>query len=168
MNVAIIGSGHVGLVAAAGLAELGHHVICHDTDHHKIATLQQGRVPIHERFLAELLDRHRDARIRFTTSMRDAVQSSALVFISVGTPSRPSGEADLSWIESAVREMAPYLERYTVIVQKSTVPACTNEWLHGLLARCGVPREHFDVVSNPEFLREGTAITDFLFPDRIV
>src|SRR3954470_24014913 len=168
MRVAIIGSGHVGLVAAAGLAELGHQVICVDSDEAKIESLQRGIVPIHERFLPELLERHRGENIRFTASMQEAVAESQIIFITVGTPPRSTGEADLSIVEAVVREIAPWLNTYHLIVEKSTVPVCTNEWIHGLLGRCGVPRQRFDVVSNPEFLREGSAVTDFIFPDRIV
>ncbi len=168
MNIAVIGSGYVGLVAAACFAELGHDVICVDNDPSKLAALNAGQTPIHEGFLPELLARHRGRKLQFSGSLADAVHSAAVVFITVGTPAAVTGEADLSYIESVAREIAQSLHGYTVIVEKSTVPVYTNEWVRRVVLLNGGPEADFEVVSNPEFLREGTAVQDFLFPDRIV
>jgi UDPglucose 6-dehydrogenase len=168
MRVAIIGSGYVGLVAAACLAEIGHEVICADQDEKRIAALRQGEVPIHEEYLPELLAQHRNKRLSFTTSLPQAVRSASAIFIAVGTPMAESGEADLCAVEAVAQELAGCIRGYKVIVEKSTVPVCTNERVGQVLRWNGAPHECFDVVSNPEFLREGTAVTDFLYPDRIV
>ncbi|MEO8726431.1 MAG: UDP-glucose/GDP-mannose dehydrogenase family protein [Acidobacteriaceae bacterium] len=168
LNIAVIGSGYVGLVAAACFAELGHSVICVDNDPTKLGALNSGETPIHEEFLPELLDRHRGANLEFSGSLADAVQKSEAVFIAVGTPPAASGEADLSYVESVAREIAQSMNGYKVIIEKSTVPVYTNEWVRRVIQLNGGPEADFDVVSNPEFLREGTAVQDFLFPDRIV
>jgi UDPglucose 6-dehydrogenase len=168
MNIAIVGSGYVGLVAAACMAEIGHRVICIDNDESKIQALQKGECIIHEEFLPELLDRHAGTRLRFTTDLAQAVRESAVVFIAVGTPPCESGEADLSVLEAVCHEIAVNIDRYKVIVVKSTVPVGTNDWVRRVLIRCGVSQKLFCVASNPEFLREGTAVTDFLYPDRII
>jgi UDPglucose 6-dehydrogenase len=168
MQIAVIGSGYVGLVAAACFAELGHNVTCVDNDPKKLSVLTSGRVPIHEEFLPELLERHRGKNLLFSGSLAEAVQSAAAVFIAVGTPAAVTGEADLSYIESVAREIAQSMNGYKVIVEKSTVPVYTNEWVRRVILLNGGPEADFDVVSNPEFLREGTAVQDFLFPDRIV
>lgn len=168
MRLAIVGSGYVGLVAAACLAELGHEVTCVDNDEQKVAALKRGESPIHEKFLPELLAKHGGKRLAFTTSLAEAVRGAKVVFIAVGTPPRENGEADLSTLEAVCNEIASDIDDYKVVVVKSTVPAGTNSWIARVLARCGAAREKFDVASNPEFLREGTAVTDFLYPDRIV
>lgn len=168
MNIAVIGSGYVGLVAAACFAELGHKVVCVDNDPAKLNALSSGQTPIHEEFLPELLARHRNANLEYSGSLADAVQDSDVIFIAVGTPAAVSGEADLSYIESVAREIAQSMNGYKVIVEKSTVPVYTNEWVRRVIQLNGGPEADFDVVSNPEFLREGTAVQDFLFPDRIV
>ncbi len=168
MQIAIIGSGYVGLVAAAGFAELGHSVICVDNDRQKVAALQRGEVPIHEKFLPELLVRHRGNRLRFSDSLQEAVRQSRLIFIAVGTPAGLNGECDLSYVEAVSREIGRKLVDHTVIVEKSTVPVCTIEWIRKVMLLNGASEGSFDVASNPEFLREGTAVTDFLYPDRIV
>ncbi len=168
MQIAIIGSGYVGLVAAAGFAELGHSVICVDNDRQKVAALQRGEVPIHEKFLPELLVRHRGNRLRFSDSSQEAVRQSWLIFIAVGTPAGLNGECDLSYVEAVSREIGRKLVDHTVIVEKSTVPVCTSEWIRKVMLLNGASEGSFDVASNPEFLREGTAVTDFLYPDRIV
>lgn len=168
MQIAVVGSGYVGLVAAACFAELGHKVICVDNDPHKLAALQRGEVPIHEKFLPELLARHRDVSLTFSGSLSKAVQASSVIFVAVGTPASESGEADLSYVEAVAREIAQSLNGYKVIVEKSTVPVYTSEWVRKVMLLTGGPECEFDVVSNPEFLREGTAVTDFLYPDRIV
>ncbi len=168
MKIAVIGSGYVGLVAAACFAEIGHEVICADNDLQKIAALIAGTLPIHEKFLPELVQRHCGNRLTFTTSTRDAVRASRVVFIAVGTPSTEDGNADLSYVEGVAREIAASIDDFKIVVEKSTVPVYTNEWIHRTMALHGAPEGHFEVVSNPEFLREGTAVCDFLYPDRIV
>lgn len=168
MRISVIGSGYVGLVAAACLSELGHTVVCVDNDLDKIATLNAGGSLIHEDYLQELLSRHRDGKLTFSTSIEDAVRESLVIFIAVGTPCSTNGEADLSYVESVARAIAQCANGYKVIVEKSTVPVYTNEWIRRAMVLNGSCGEEFDVVSNPEFLREGTAVTDFLYPDRIV
>jgi len=168
VSIAVVGSGYVGLVAAVCFAELGHDVICVDNDEKKVETLRNGGVPIHERFLPELLDRHRNKGIVFSTELGEATRKSEVIFIAVGTPQSETGHADLSYVEAVVSEIARSIDSYKVIVEKSTVPVYTNEWVRRVMERHGVDRSHFDVVSNPEFLREGTAVSDFLHPDRIV
>jgi UDPglucose 6-dehydrogenase len=166
MKIAVIGSGYVGLVAAACFSELSHQVVCVDNDESKIAALNAGNATMHEEFLPELLNRN--LHLEFTTSLGDAVRKSDVVFIAVGTPPCDSGEADVSGLEAVCREIAPEIDSYKVIVTKSTVPVGTNGWIGRALLRYGAPANSFDVASNPEFLREGTAVTDFLYPDRIV
>jgi UDPglucose 6-dehydrogenase len=168
MKIAVVGSGYVGLVAAACFAELGHKVICVDNDAGKISLLKGGENLIHEEHLPQLLARHRGANLAFTTSLPDAVRSSLAIFIAVNTPTAGTGEADLTHVESVTRELARAVEEYKLIIEKSTVPVCTNFWIERAMTLNGCRRELFDVVSNPEFLREGTAVTDFLYPDRIV
>lgn len=168
MNIAIIGSGYVGLVAAACMAEMGHRVISIDNDESKIGPLKNGECIIHEEFLPELLARHSGDRLTFTTNLDQAVRASSIVFIAVGTPPCETGEADLSVLEAVCHDIAANIDRHTVIVVKSTVPVGTNDWVRRILVRYGASPELFCVASNPEFLREGTAVTDFLFPDRIV
>jgi len=172
VRVAVIGSGYVGLVAAACFAELGHEVTCVDNDARKIAALERGETPIHEKFLPELLARHRGHRLRFSGSVRDAARASQAIFIAVGTPPSENGEADLSYVEAVSREIAQAIasspNEYRIIVEKSTVPVDTSRGVHRVMELNGAPTHLFDVASNPEFLREGTAVTDFLYPDRIV
>jgi len=166
--IVVVGSGYVGLVAAVCFAELGHRVICVDKDPAKMAALQAGQATIHEQYLPELLARHGNRGVSFTTELGPAARQAELIFIAVGTPQARGGKANLSYVEAAVREIAENIDHYTVIVEKSTVPVYTNEWMGGVMERCGVPREQFAIVSNPEFLREGSAAADFLHPDRIV
>jgi UDPglucose 6-dehydrogenase len=168
MRIAVIGSGYVGLVSAACFAEIGHEVISVDNDVRKIAGLNRGEVPIHEQFLPELLLRHRGKRLHFSTSIIDAVKASEAVFITVGTPQSETGEADLSFVEAVASEIAAAIDGRKVIVEKSTVPVRTCESLRKTLLFNGAMPDSFSVASNPEFLREGTAVLDFLFPDRIV
>jgi UDPglucose 6-dehydrogenase len=168
MRIAVVGSGYVGLVAGACFADLGHDVILVDNDERKLAALKNGQVPIHEKFLPELLNRHRGQRLTFSNDLQEAVRLSAAIFVAVGTPPTESGEADLSYVESVAREISGGLNGYKVIVEKSTVPVYTSEWVRKIILRSGTDPESFDVASNPEFLREGTAVTDFMFPDRIV
>lgn len=166
--ICVIGSGYVGLVAAACFAEIGHSVICVDNDEAKVKQLRDGGVPIFEHHLPELLAKHRGTSVLFTTDLAEAVEKSEAIFIAVGTPQGDGGAADLSYVEAVVAEIARTITSYKVIVEKSTVPVYTNDWIRRVLLRHGVEPESFDVVSNPEFLREGTAVKDFMHPDRIV
>ena len=168
MKIAVVGSGYVGLVAGACFAELGHEVLLVDNDEHKIASLKRGECPIHEKFLPELLERHRGKRLDFTGDLPLAVRRSQLIFIAVGTPPKDDGDADLSYVESVAQGIACAIDDYKVVVEKSTVPVYTNSWVRKIMLLNGAPAELFDVASNPEFLREGTAVADFLYPDRIV
>ncbi len=168
MRIAVVGSGYVGLVAGACFAELGHDVILVDNDETKLKALQAGEVPIHEEFLPELLARHRGERLAFSASLPEAVHASEAIFIAVGTPPTEDGDADLSYVESVAREVAQAIDSYKIVVEKSTVPVYTSTWIRKIMILNGAPPDLFDVASNPEFLREGTAVTDFLYPDRIV
>ena len=168
VSICVIGSGYVGLVAAVCFAELGHQVVCVDNDQARIDVLRKGGVPIFEEHLPELLAKHVGKGVEFTTELAVAVARSEVIFIAVGTPQSDNGAADLSYVEAVVAEIARVINDYKVIVEKSTVPAYTNEWIRRVLNRHKVDPQNYDVVSNPEFLREGTAIIDFLHPDRIV
>ena len=168
IRIAVVGSGYVGLVAAVCFAEMGHKVVCVDNDQRKVDALRGGDIPIHESHLPELLERYRNSKVRFTSDLGEATREAEVIFIAVGTPQSGSGVADLSYVEAVASEIARSLTTYTVIVEKSTVPVYTNEWIRRVMERNGVAQYLFDVVSNPEFLREGTAVSDFLHPDRIV
>ncbi len=168
MRIAVVGSGYVGLVAGACFADLGHDVILVDNDQEKLAALRAGQIPIHEKFLPELLGRHRGHRLTFSDDLTAAARLSSVIFVAVGTPPTESGEADLSYVESVAREISGGINDYKVVVEKSTVPVYTSDWVRKIILRNGTDAKMFDVASNPEFLREGTAVTDFLFPDRIV
>jgi UDPglucose 6-dehydrogenase len=168
VSICVIGSGYVGLVAAACFADMGHQVVCVDNDESRVKQLCEGGVPIFEEHLPELLAKHRGGRVVFTTHLGEAVERSEAVFIAVGTPQGDGGAADLSYVEAVVAEISRAIKSYKVIVEKSTVPVYTNDWIRRVLHRHGVEAGRFDVVSNPEFLREGTAVVDFLHPDRIV
>ena len=168
MRIAVVGSGYVGLVAGACFADLGHEVILVDNDQRKLAALRAGEVPIHEKFLPELLSRHRGKRLTFSDDLKEAARLSSAIFVAVGTPPTERGDADLSYVESVAREISSGIDDYKVVIEKSTVPVYTSEWVRRIILRNGADPESFDVASNPEFLREGTAVTDFLFPDRII
>ncbi|MGC2161195.1 MAG: UDP-glucose/GDP-mannose dehydrogenase family protein [Silvibacterium sp.] len=168
MNISVIGAGYVGLVSAACFAELGHTVIGVDNDPAKLLALEEGRVPIHESLLPELLQRHLGQRLTFTDSIARAVRASDVVFITVGTPSSVTGDADLCYVEAVIREVARHITSKKLIVEKSTVPVRTCDSIRRTMELNGAPPHLFSVASNPEFLREGTAVTDFLYPDRIV
>ncbi len=169
MKIAVIGAGYVGLVTAACLADLGNDVVCNDIDALKISKLNRGIVPIYEPGLDDLIKRNRkEKRIKFTTSLKSAVETSEIIFIAVGTPPKDNGEADLTYIEAVARDISRHMRSYHLVVEKSTTPVETGMWIRKTLeayARKGVK---FDVASNPEFLREGSAISDFMNPDRIV
>jgi UDPglucose 6-dehydrogenase len=173
-HVAIIGTGYVGSVSGACLADFGNHVMCVDNNAGKIEALKQGKIPLFEPGLDVVVKRNvRAGRLSFTTDLGAAVKANPIVFIAVGTPPAEDGSADLRYVEEAARAIARFIERYTVIVDKSTVPVGTGRlvtrWVSDELEKRGV-RETipFDVVSNPEFLREGSAVYDFTHPDRVV
>jgi len=169
MDLSIIGSGYVGLVTGACFADVGHNVICIDNDSRKVEALQAGKVPIYEPGLEEVIHRNVSAhRLRFTGSIKEGVDNSQIVFIAVPTPQQPNGDVDLSYIEKVAREIAGVLTSYRVIVDKSTVPVKTGEKVAESIKRYNRHGADFDVVSNPEFLREGCAVADLMKPDRIV
>src|SRR6202158_5350268 len=161
MDISIIGSGYVGLVTGACFADVGHNVICVDNDEGKIKTLQAGRIPIYEPGLEQIIQRNVSAhRLRFSSSTREGVDKSQIIFIAVPTPPQPNGDVDLSFIEKVSREIADVLTDYRVIVDKSTVPVKTGERVAESIKRYNRHGAKFDVVSNPEFLREGCAVSD--------
>lgn len=169
MKIGIIGSGHVGLVTGACFANLGHDVTCVDQDLKKIALLKKGKSPIYEPGLEQLIRTNlREKRIRFTSHIEQAVRHSDVLFICVGTPPRENGEADLIAVENVSKEIARLMTSYRLIVEKSTVPVETGQWVWRTLEANHRRRVPFDVASNPEFLREGSAIRDFMKPDRII
>ncbi len=169
MRLVVVGSGYVGLVAGLCFVELGHDVTLVDSDSSKVAQLSAGELPIHEEFLPQLMEKHRGTeRLHFSDSLEDSIASAQVVFIAVGTPPREDGGADLSYIEEVVRSIARGKRGYLVLVEKSTVPVLTHDWIRKAMLLNDAEPETFDVVSNPEFLREGSAVLDFLYPDRIV
>lgn len=169
MRISIIGTGYVGLVTGTCFAEVGHHVVCVDNDPQKIKLLQAGQMPIYEPGLEELVHRNVAAgRLRFTVSTAEGVEQSDVVFIAVPTPPLPDGSVDLSFIEKVAREIAQAMTSYKIVVDKSTVPVRTGEKVAETIHRYCKAKVEFDVVSNPEFLREGSAVEDFMKPDRIV
>ena len=168
MNLAIVGSGYVGLVTGACFAEVGHRVICVDNDLKKVHQLQDGLIPIYEPGLEELVKKNVAAgRLSFTASIGEAVDASQVIFIAVPTPPQPDGSVDLSFVEGVAREIAVHIKGYRIVVDKSTVPVKTGEKVAQTISRCN-PGADIDVVSNPEFLREGSAVEDLMKPDRIV
>jgi UDPglucose 6-dehydrogenase len=169
MDISIIGSGYVGLVTGACFADVGHHVICVDNDAEKVKQLQAGEIPIYEPGLEEIIHRNVSARrLHFTGNIQEAVERSQIIFIAVPTPPLPDGDVDLSFVEKVAREIAGVLTDYRVIVDKSTVPVKTGEKVAESIKRYNRHGAKFDVVSNPEFLREGCAVADLMHPDRIV
>lgn len=169
MKIAIIGSGYVGLVTGACFAHLRHHVVCVDNDLKKIAMLKKNKLPIYEPGLEEMISENVAAkRLSFTSSIPQAVRQSEILFICVNTPPKENGEADLSFVEAVSKEIAAHLKAYRLIVEKSTVPVQTGEWIENTIRKSRSRSSLFDVASNPEFLREGSALRDFLKPDRVV
>jgi len=177
MNIAIVGSGYVGLVTGVCLAQIGHKVMCVDIDEEKIKKLKQGKIPIYEPGLEDLLKKHlKNKRLTFTTSIKTATKKSKAIFIAVGTPSKKNGDADLTYVENVARQIAVNMDDYKLIIEKSTVPAETGKRVERTI-RMNLPKKFrkskkmtldFDVASNPEFLREGSAVNDFMHPDRVV
>ena len=169
MKLTIIGSGYVGLTTGACFAEAGHQVVCVDNNEEKVKTLQAGRIPIYEPGLEPMIRKNVAARrLRFTTSTEEGVDHGEVLFIAVPTPPQPDGSVDLSFVEKVAREIAGFLDSYRVVVDKSTVPVKTGERVAQTIRRYARPGVEFDVVSNPEFLREGSAVEDLMKPDRIV
>ena len=169
MKLSIIGTGYVGLVTGTCFAEVGHHVICVDNDAAKVKMLQAGGIPIYEPGLEELVKKHvASGRLKFTNSTAEGVQSSDVIFIAVPTPPQPDGSVDLSYIEKVARDIAAAMTSYKIVVDKSTVPVKTGEKVSETIKRYCAAKVEFDVVSNPEFLREGFAVGDLMKPDRVV
>lgn len=169
MKIAIVGTGYVGLCSGAVFADIGHEVCCVDRDEAKIAMLDSGKAPIYEPGLQELLDKHRPSgALSFTTSIAEGIAGAKVVFIAVGTPRTETGEANMIYVENVSTEIARNLDGYKVVAEKSTVPVQTGERIRMILTRDNVGNHPFDVVSNPEFLREGTAVADTMKPDRVV
>jgi UDPglucose 6-dehydrogenase len=168
MNICMVGTGYVGLVTGTCLADFGMNVVCVDVDEAKIQALQRGQIPIYEPGLEELVARNeRAGRLSFSTDLKSAVESSVAIFIAVGTPSLPDGSADLTYVRQVAESIADHANGYKIVVTKSTVPTGTGKMIEEILrGRNG--RHEFSVVSNPEFLREGSAVADFLRPDRVV
>ena len=169
MKISIVGTGHVGLVTGACFAEMGHQVLCIDKDTEKLELLWKGKIPFYEPGLELLVRKHiKTKRLSLSDSIREGVLASGVIFIAVGTPPRPNGEADLSYVESVSREIAKAMTRYRLVVEKSTVPVETGEWVRRTIRQTLRRKIPFEVASNPEFLREGQAVKDFLHPDRVV
>ena len=169
MRIVVVGSGYVGLVSGAGFADFGNEVLCVDVDHSKIDALERGEIPFYEPGLKDLVARNvRERRLRFGTSLEEATRWGEVVFICVGTPQLPSGKADLTAVFGATRTIARAMPSYRLVVQKSTVPVGTGDRVHAILKKYVKRGVGFDVASNPEFLREGQAVENFLRPDRIV
>jgi UDPglucose 6-dehydrogenase len=167
MNIAVIGTGYVGLVAGSCFAEGGNDVVCVDNNADKVARLKQGVIPIYEPGLPELVERNmREERLSFTTDLADAVRRSLVIFLAVGTPTTPSGAADLSAVFDVAAAIGKSMERYKVIVTKSTVPVGTANKIREIVRKH--TKQPFDVVSNPEFLKQGAAVEDFMKPDRVI
>lgn len=169
MHIGIIGTGYVGLVSGACFAEFGIYVTCIDKDDKKVRSLKKGEVPFYEPGLEGLVKKNiKNGRLRFSTKIRDAVDSSLVIFIAVGTPPRGDGSADMRYVESVAEEIAENIKGYKVIVTKSTVPVGTGAKLTKIISKKLKEQVDFDIVSNPEFLREGSAIEDFMRPNRVV
>ena len=169
MNICVVGVGYVGLVTGACFADLGNHVICLDINQEKIEGLKQGKLPIYEAGLQEVVERNvRAGRLSFTTSYEEGIREAEVVFIAVGTPSGVDGEADLRYVRSAAEAIADVMDHPLIIINKSTVPVGTGDWVAGIIRRRRGDAPAFSVVSNPEFLREGTAVRDFMSPDRVI
>ena len=167
MDICVIGAGYVGLTQAAVLADLGHAVYCVDTNSERVQSLTRGEIPIYEPGLKELVKKNKE-RLSFSSSPKAAIKQSSVVFIAVGTPAMLDGQTDLTYVQSVIDQLAETITSYTTIVTKSTVPPGTNEWIHDKLIEKGLDATLFSVVSNPEFLREGSALRDMFHADKIV
>src|SRR5262249_51177445 len=168
MNICMVGTGYVGLVTGACLADFGMNVVCVDKDAEKIATLQRGDIPIYEPGLEEVVARNaRAGRLRFTTDLKTGIEEALAIFIAVGTPPKPDGSPDLTFVRQVAEAIAQHMNGYKVVVTKSTVPTGTGRMIEQIIKEKN-GRHEFSVVSNPEFLREGSAVSDFLRPDRVV
>ncbi len=168
-KISIVGTGYVGLVTGACFAEVGHQVICVDNDLKKVETLQAGGIPIYEPGLEEMVKRNvANGRLRFTGQIADGVANSEVIFIAVPTPPKPNGDVDMSFVERVAREIAATMTEYKFVVDKSTVPVKTGEKVAETIKRYNKHKVDFDVISNPEFLREGCAVQDLMQPDRVV
>jgi UDPglucose 6-dehydrogenase len=168
MNLAVVGTGYVGLVTGTCFAETGNHVVCVDIDENKVARLNRGEVPIFEPGLEILFERNtKQGRLKFTTNLVEAIEQAQIIFLALPTPPGEDGSADLSYILGVSEQLSGMIKDYKIIVDKSTVPVGTGEKVHAILAK-NLSTDLFDVVSNPEFLREGVAVDDFLKPDRVV
>ena len=167
-RICVMGTGYAGLVTGTCLADFGNTVVCVDIDEQRIDRLNAGQVPIYEPGLQELVERNaRLGRLSFSAEAGFAIKSSEIIFICVGTPSQPSGEVDMSFVHAAAESIGGFMETYKVVVNKSTVPTGTGDRVATIIrSKCN--HDDFDVVSNPEFLREGSAIDDFMNPDRVV
>ncbi len=169
MNICVIGTGYVGLVTGTCFSDFGVNVTCVDKDSKKIAMLKKGEIPIYEPGLKELVDKNlKEKRLAFTTDLRKAIREALVVFIAVGTPPRDDGSADLSYIKDVAKTIADNLNGYKVIVTKSTVPVGTGKLIEEIIGKKQKGKHSFDVASNPEFLREGSALEDFMRPNRVV
>jgi UDPglucose 6-dehydrogenase len=169
MHIAVVGTGYVGLVSGTCFAEFGINVTCVDNDKNKIDSLNAGKIPIYEPGLADMIQKNvQEGRLFFTTDLKDAVEKSLVLFIAVGTPPDGDGAANLSYVEKVAQDIGRYMNGYKVIVDKSTVPVGTGKWVEGIIREHQTQSYSFDVVSNPEFLREGSAIGDFMHPNRVV
>ncbi len=169
MDISVVGAGHVGLVTGACFADLGHRVVMVDNDVKRIANLKKGVMPFYEPGMDELVRQQvKEGRLSFTASIRDGVRQSTIIFIAVGTPQKATGEADLAYVENVARSIAECMTGYRLIVEKSTVPVQTGKWVAQTIKTYLKKNVPFDVASNPEFLREGTAIQDIMKPDRVV
>ena len=169
MNVCVVGTGYVGLVTGACFAEFGNDVVCVDVDKQKIDNLNKGILPIYEPGLDVMVARNvKEGRLTFTTDIKSAVEKSLVIFIAVGTPSKEDGSADMQYVEQVAKDVAKYMNGFKVIVNKSTVPVGAGKWIKEVIKKHQTSPWHFAVASNPEFLREGSAIEDFMRPDRVV
>ncbi len=167
MNIAVVGTGYVGLVTGTCFAEMGNHVICVDIDENKVESMKNGKIPIYEPHLDVLFERNlKQGRLNFTTDLASAIKDSKIIFLALPTPPGEDGSADLSYVLGVAEQLGKLITDYKVVINKSTVPVGTAEKVHeAILKNC---KTEFDVVSNPEFLREGFAVDDFMKPDRVV
>ncbi|TGE31480.1 UDP-glucose/GDP-mannose dehydrogenase family protein [Desulfosporosinus sp. Sb-LF] len=169
MRICVVGAGYVGLTTATALADFGHDVQCVDIEQSKIDSLHQGKVPIYEPGLEEMIEKNcKEKRLHFSSYVEESIRDYPIILIAVGTPSKEDGSCDLSFINHVVKIIASTISDYKIIITKSTVPPGTNEWIHQTLVEMGIADDFFDIVSNPEFLREGSALWDIYHPNKLV